>query len=175
MSGMHSDNYEFARSNAPQSIKDYSAFTDKQWNSKVDSNGGVYQAQNSMVEIDISSIYQSDGYTDVSDFYVVIPLTMVAVCHNSGTVTAAPTAGYSLCTLKNNYQNLIHSMELVLMEKQFMIIKAFKMSILILNYFLQCLHLILRVITQILEWLLNLITTSQSDSVQVLLLVVSRI
>ena len=117
MSGMHSDNYEFARSSAPQSIKDYSAFTDKQWNSKVDSNGGVYQAQNSMVEIDISSIYQSDGYTDVSDFFVVVPLTMVAVCHNSGTVTAAPTAGYSLCTLKNNYQNLIHSMELVLNGK----------------------------------------------------------
>jgi hypothetical protein len=43
MSGMHSDNYELARSSAPQSIKDYSAFTDKQWNYKTDSNGGVYQ------------------------------------------------------------------------------------------------------------------------------------
>ena len=74
---MHSDNYEFARSSAPQSVKDYSAFTDKQWNYKTDSNGGVYQAQNAMVEIDISSIYQSDGYTDVSDFYVVVPLVMV--------------------------------------------------------------------------------------------------
>ena len=28
MAGMHSDNYELARSSAPQSIKDYSAFTD---------------------------------------------------------------------------------------------------------------------------------------------------
>ena len=36
MSGMHSDNYEFARSSAPQSVKDYSAFTDKQWNYKTD-------------------------------------------------------------------------------------------------------------------------------------------
>ena len=36
MSGMHSDNYELARSSAPQSIKDYSAFTDKQWNYKND-------------------------------------------------------------------------------------------------------------------------------------------
>ena len=35
MSGMHSDNYELARSSAPQSIKDYSAFTDKQWNYKM--------------------------------------------------------------------------------------------------------------------------------------------
>ena len=29
MSGMHSDNYELSRSSAPQSVKDYSAFTDK--------------------------------------------------------------------------------------------------------------------------------------------------
>ena len=117
MSGMHSDNYEFARSSAPQSVKDYSAFTDKQWNSKQDSNGGVYQAQNSMVEFDLSSIYQSDGYSDVSDFFIVVPLTMVAVCHNSGTTVAAPTSGFSLCALKNNYQNLVHSMELVLNGK----------------------------------------------------------
>ena len=103
---MHSDNYEFARSSAPQSVKDYSAFTDKQWNYKTDSNGGVYQAQNSMVEIDISSIYQSDGYTDVSDFYVVVPLVMVTHTHNSGTAVAPPTSGFALCTLKNNYQNL---------------------------------------------------------------------
>ena len=117
MSGMHSDNYEFARSSAPQSVKDYSAYTDKQWNYKTDSNGGVYQAQNSMVEIDISSIYQSDGYTDVSDFYVVVPLVMVAQTHNTGTAVAPPTSGYALCTLKNNYQNLVHSMELVLNGK----------------------------------------------------------
>ena len=117
MSGMHSDNYEFARSSAPQSIKDYSAFTDKQWNYKQDSNGGVYQAQNSMVEFDLSSIYQSDGYSDVSDFYIVVPLTMVSVCHNTGTTVDAPISGYSLCSLKNNYQNLVHSMELVLNGK----------------------------------------------------------
>ncbi len=48
MSGMHSDNYELARSSAPQSIKDYSAFTDKQWNYKNDSSGGVYQVQMQM-------------------------------------------------------------------------------------------------------------------------------
>ena len=91
--------------------------TDKQWNYKTDSNGGVYQAQNAMVEIDISSIYQSDGYTDVSDFYVVVPLVMVAHTHNTGTAVAPPTSGYALCSLKNNYQNLVHSMELVLNGK----------------------------------------------------------
>ena len=114
MSGMHSDNYELARSLAPQSIKDYGAFTDKQWNYKTDSNGSVYQQQNANVEFDLSSIYQSDAYTDVSDMYIVIPTCMVA-CVSAGTTTlAVPTAGYNLCTLKNNFQHLIHSMELVL-------------------------------------------------------------
>ena len=119
MSGMHSDNYELARSSAPQSIKDYSAFTDKQWNYKNDSQGGVYQTTNANVEFDLSSIYQSDGYTDVSDMYIVLPLVMCAVCTNAAGTTfyTAPTAGYSLCTLKNNFQNLIHSMELVLNGK----------------------------------------------------------
>ena len=114
MSGMHSDNYELARSLAPQSIKDYGAFTDKQWNYKTDSNGSVYQAQNANVEFDLSSIYQSDGYTDVSDMYIVIPTCMVACCSAGTGNLAVPTAGYGLCTLKNNYQHLIHSMELVL-------------------------------------------------------------
>ena len=118
MSGMHSDNYELARSLAPQSIKDYGAFTDKQWNYKTDSNGSVYQAQNANVEFDLSSIYQSDAYTDVSDMYIVIPTCMVAICStDAGAVLANPTAGYNLCTLKNNFQHLIHSMELVLNGK----------------------------------------------------------
>ena len=103
MSGMHSDNYELARSLAPQSIKDYGAFTDKQWNYKTDSNGSVYQAQNANVEFDLSSIYQSDAYTDVSDMYIVIPTCMVAVCStDAGGILTAPSAGYNLCTLNND-------------------------------------------------------------------------
>jgi hypothetical protein len=40
---------------------------------------------------------------------------MVACCStDAGGLLAVPTAGYNLCTLKNNFQNLIHSMELVL-------------------------------------------------------------
>ena len=118
MSGMHSDNYELSRSSAPQSIKDYSAFTDKQWNSKADLSGGVYQTQNSLIEFDLSNIYRSDGYSDVSDYYCVIPTCMVAcTVTNAGVTLAVPTAGYALCSLKNNYQNLIHSIEMTLNGK----------------------------------------------------------
>jgi hypothetical protein len=106
MAGMHSDNYELARSSAPQSIKDYSAFTDKQWNTKADLSGGVYQAQNSLIEFDLSNIYRSDGYSDVSDYYAVIPTCMVACAiAGNGVIQTAPTSGYALCSLKNNYQN----------------------------------------------------------------------
>ena len=118
MAGMHSDNYELARSSAPQSIKDYSAFTDKQWNTKADLSGGVYQTQNSLIEFDLSNIYRSDGYSDVSDYYAVIPTCMVACTVTAaGATLAVPTAGYALCSLKNNYQNLIHSVEMVLNGK----------------------------------------------------------
>jgi hypothetical protein len=116
MSGMHSDNYELARSSAPQSVKDYSAFTDKQWNTKPDTSGGVYQSQNSIVEFDIGSLFKSDAYSDVSDMYIVLPITMVACAYDTGggATDDAPTSGAALCTLKNNYQNLIHSMEVTL-------------------------------------------------------------
>ena len=118
MAGMHSDNYELARSSAPQSIKDYSAFTDKQWNTKADLSGGVYQTQNSLIEFDLSNIYRSEGYSDVSDYFCVVPTTMVATCISAaGATLAVPTAGYALCSLKNNYQNLVHSVEMTLNGK----------------------------------------------------------
>ena len=36
---------------------------------------------------------------------------------NAGGTVAVPTAGYALCALKNNYQNLIHSIEMTLNGK----------------------------------------------------------
>ena len=112
---MHSDNYELSRSSAPQSVKDYSAFTDKQWNTKPDTSGGVYQSQNSLVEFDIGSLFKSDAYSDISDMYLVLPIVMVATTSTGAGVTITPpTSGAALCTLKNNYQNLIHSMELII-------------------------------------------------------------
>ena len=106
MSGMHSDNYELARSTAPQSIQDYSAFTDKQWSTKPDTSGGVYQSQNAMVEFDLSGIYLSDAFSDVSDFYIVLPTVVVACCSNDATTLACPTAGYGVCALKTTIRIL---------------------------------------------------------------------
>ena len=39
---MNSDNYEFAKSSHPQSVSQYTSYTDKQWNYVPDINSGVY-------------------------------------------------------------------------------------------------------------------------------------
>lgn len=113
---MNSDNYEYAKSSAPQSVSDYSAYCDKQWNSVNDINSGVYNTSGqSLVQFDLSSIYNSNGFCDVSDLYLAIPLVMVAVCSDitGATTYVPPTAGYSLCSLKSNYQSLVHQIEIV--------------------------------------------------------------
>jgi len=110
---MNSDNYEFSKSSAPQDVSDYSAYTDKQWNYINDINSGVFNTSGqSLVQFDLSNIYNS-GLSDVSDLYLAIPLVMVATTSNGATLKTPPTAGYSLCSLKSNYQNLIHQIEIV--------------------------------------------------------------
>ena len=113
---MNSDNYEFSKSSAPQSVSAYSAYSDKQWNYINDISGGVY-ANNSgltLVQWDLTSIYNSAGFSDASDLYLAVPIVMCAATGSStGGITTAPAAGYSLCTLKSNYQHLIHQLEIV--------------------------------------------------------------
>ena len=103
---MNSDHYELSKSSAPQSVSDYTAFSEKQWNKKNDINNGVYQSSLSVVEFDLNSIYKSDQLTNTEDLFLVVPIVMSAICSDAaGTTTyAAPTAGYSLMSLKNNYQ-----------------------------------------------------------------------
>ena len=117
-----------ARAEMPQSVDAYSSFTDKQWNYINDINNGVY-ANNSgltQVQFDLSSIYNSGGFTATQDMFLTIPIVMTAVCATSaGAVVSLPSvgglgaaaslggcAGYSLLALKSNYQNLIHQIEI---------------------------------------------------------------
>ena len=126
---MNSDNYEFAKSSAPQSVDSYSSYTDKQWSYIVDTNNGVY-ANNSgltQVQFDLSSIYNSGGFSDSADTFLTIPIVMSATYATSagasislpaasaGLGAAASLGGcaaYSLLSLKSNYQNLIHQIEI---------------------------------------------------------------
>ena len=109
---MNSDNYEFSKSSHPQSVSEYTAYTDKQWNNVPDINSGVYNTNGlALVTWDLTSIYNASGLSDVSDLFLAVPLVTVATVSAGATTLAQPTAGYSLCSLKSNYQNLIHQIE----------------------------------------------------------------
>lgn len=127
---MNSDNYEFSKSSQPQGVNAYSSYTDKQWNYVNDINSGVYSNNSGLtqVQFDMSSIYNSGGFTDTSDLYLTIPIVMTAqYATSAGAVVALPSlgsglgqalaslggcAGFSLCSMKSNYQNLVHQIEI---------------------------------------------------------------
>jgi hypothetical protein len=110
------DNYEYNRSMDAQSENQYSPYSDKQYNSYInDINSGVYQNNGlSLVQFDLSSIYNSSKFTDTNDLFVVLPVTMVAAFSTSTSGAAvAPTAGnVNLLSLKNNFIHLIHQADL---------------------------------------------------------------
>lgn len=124
---MNSDNYEYAKSSTPQSVDNYSSYTDKQWNYINDINNGVYSNNSGLtqVQFDLTSIYNSGGFTDTADMFLTVPIVMsAAYVTSAGAVVSLPSVGlgaaaslggcaaYSLLSLKSNYQNLIHQVEI---------------------------------------------------------------
>lgn len=115
---MNSDNYEFSKSSAPQSTSAYSPYVDKQWNYINDINSGVYSNNSglTLVQWDLTSIYNSAGFSDASDLYLAVPVVMNAAfsasAAGSAIIPPATAAGYSLLSMKSNYQHLIHQIEI---------------------------------------------------------------
>jgi len=110
------DTYEYEKSSRPQDIDDYSPFTDKQYNNYInDLNGSVYTNTSlSLVQFDLGQIYNSQKFTNPSDMFVVIPVTMVAAFNNSaGPTLVAPVNGSAqLLSTKTNFMHLIHQADL---------------------------------------------------------------
>ena len=109
-----SDNYEFGKASMSQDTGDYSPYIDKQYNSYInDINNGVYTNNSlTLVNFDLGQIFNSLKFSDCSDLYAVLPMTMVAAYANSSG-TIAPTPGSSaLCSIKSNFVNLIHQADL---------------------------------------------------------------
>jgi len=110
------DNYEFNRSMHTQSENEYSPYTDKQYNSYInDINSGVYQNNGlSLVQFDLSSIYNSSRFTDTNDLFVVLPVILAAAFSTStaGTLVAPAVGNVNLLSLKNNFIHLIHQADL---------------------------------------------------------------
>ena len=111
------DNYEFNLSMHRQNENEYSPYNDKQANNyKNDMNSGVYQNNGlSLVQFDLSSIYNSSTMTDTNDLFVVLPIFMVAAFStsaNNGTLVAPVNGNVNLLSLKNNFIHLIHQADI---------------------------------------------------------------
>jgi hypothetical protein len=105
----------------PQSIGDYSPYTDKQTNQYInDLNNGVYTNNSlTLVNFDLGQIYNSQKFTSTDDLVVVLPITMVAAfASNAGAIQAPAGRGCSaICNIKSNFLNLIHQADLVINGK----------------------------------------------------------
>ena len=108
------DNYEWMKTNEPQSRTDYSPYTDKQYSNYInDINGGSYSNSSlSLVNFDLGQIYNSNKYLDSSDLYIVLPITMVAAYRTNSATVAPGTSSSGLCSIKTNFLNLIHQCDL---------------------------------------------------------------
>jgi hypothetical protein len=112
---MNTDNYDFEKSSLPQSLDEYSPFLDKQTNNYInDQNSGVYSANQSLVQFDLSSLYSSSKFTNTNDMFITIPITMVSSLSipPASPAVAPPTCAWALQTLKSGYHNLIHQADL---------------------------------------------------------------
>ena len=116
------DNYEYNRSMHRQSENEFSPYADKQFNNYInDINSGVYQNNGlSLVQFDLSSIYNSSKWTDTNDLFVVLPIMMVAAFStsaNNGTLVTPSAGTVNLLSLKNNFIHLIHQADITIGNK----------------------------------------------------------
>eukprot|EP01039_Chlorochromonas_danica_P003364 gene3364-3689_t len=113
--------YELAKSEQVQDLDKETPYESKQWNWVGDINSGVYtNSQQTLVQFDLSSIYNSGSFIDISQMYLTIPLVYTA-CYSSATpANVAPTAGGGnewLITPKSGYWNLVQSLEVTVNGK----------------------------------------------------------
>jgi hypothetical protein len=132
-------NYEFNCSMNAQTETQYSPYTDKQYNSYInDINSGVYQNDGlSLVQFDLSIIYNSSQFTDCNDLFAVLPVMMVAFYSTNVAGTfSTPVAGFvNLLSLKNNFINLIDQADLTINGKTSEDLQTLS----IFKYYLRCL------------------------------------
>lgn len=108
------DNYEFMRSSQSQSADKYSPYVRKDWNYVNDINSGVYtNTGQSLVQFDLSSIFNSSRLVDTNDMFLTFPVLINAVC-TAGAVPLDPgtMAVAVLAQLKSGFHNLIHQADL---------------------------------------------------------------
>jgi hypothetical protein len=107
------DNFAFAKSEEVQGVSRYTPYQKKVFNNLNDINGGVYtNTTQSLVQFDLSSIYNSGAFTDSADLFITLPIIMVAEGYTDLAAAVAPTTGANtLLALKSGYHQLCHQLE----------------------------------------------------------------
>lgn len=112
------DNYEFMKSTEPQGVDLETPYVSKNYSFINDINQGVYSNNGlSLVQFDMSSIYNSTGFIGTSDMFLTVPLVYVQA-FTSNIATGAlvqPTAdgkNWARLGLKSGYWNLLQSADL---------------------------------------------------------------
>ena len=109
------DTYEFSKSNLPQDLSQDTPYESKQYNYINDMNNSVYtNSQQTLVQFDLSSIYNAGSFVDLGQMYLTIPMVYTA-CYSDGAAAVAPTANAGnefLVTPKSGQWNLIQSLEI---------------------------------------------------------------
>ena len=121
-----SDNYEFSKSTLPQGISMESPYANKNYQYLNDINGGIYSnAGLTLVQFDLSSIYNSQSFIDPSQMFCVIPITYVSAYSSSVSANSASNSnllapvsgGWASLGLKNGYYQMLHGADLVVNGK----------------------------------------------------------
>ena len=112
------DTYEFMKSTQPQGVDLETPYVSKNYSYISDINQGVYSNNGlSLVQFDMSSIYNSQGFLGTSDCFITIPLVYVQAFTSNvstGALVAPAGAGLDWCRLglKAGYWNLLQSADL---------------------------------------------------------------
>ena len=114
---MSTDKFQFAKSNATQSIDDIEPFVSEAFNYVNDIYSGVYSGNGStLINFDLSSVYNSSRCVDLSRSYVTIPVVYCAAytapATNTPLALAANISYFQQVALKFNGTQLIHQIEL---------------------------------------------------------------
>ena len=124
------DSYDFIKSSTPQGVEMHKPFTSKQFNYINDINNGVYaNTSQTLLQYDLTSIFNSAYATNVSDHYLIIPTVTTMALTNGANVanaTVLPTASsFASVSLKTGTNCLIHSADMQIDGKTVVQIQPF--------------------------------------------------
>ena len=110
------DNYEFMRSSQSQSGDKYTPYVRKDWNYVPDINSGVYtNTSMSLVQFDLSSIFNSSRFVDTNDMFITLPVLINCAVSTTGLTNPLSLTNLNpsaLTLLKSGFHNLIHQADL---------------------------------------------------------------